>query len=64
MRLFIIKDVVANALLNPTSLTKNNYEIRKIINDRLMIPFLGMNMARNLIKLTEYTLPNAKKYFS
>lgn len=58
-----LEDVVVNSLINPTALTKNNYHIKKQFGDRLMIPFLGMNMARNIIECTEYIIPHANEYF-
>jgi acylglycerol lipase len=40
---------VVNSLINPTALTKSNTAIKKVFSDRLMIPFLGLGMARSLI---------------
>ena len=30
-----------NALVSPTALTKNNVEVKKMFDDRLLIPFLS-----------------------
>lgn len=43
-------------------MTKNNFFIKKIFGDRLMIPFLGMNMAKSIVEGTQYLLPNAYKF--
>lgn len=49
-------------MINPTALTKNNFYIRKCFGDRLMIPFLGMNMARSIVEGIDYVLPNASLF--
>lgn len=57
-----LEDIVVNSMIHPTALTKNNMFLRKCFGDRLMIPFLGMNMAKSLLEGTEYVIPNAFKY--
>jgi len=49
-------------MIHPTALTKNNFYIKKCFGDRLMIPFLGLNMARSIVEGTEYIMPNAYKF--
>lgn len=44
-----LEDVVANSMINTTALTKNNFHIKKCFGDRLMVPFLGMNMAKSIL---------------
>ena len=56
-----LEDVVVNSMINPTALTKSHYHVKKSFGDRLMIPFLGMNMARNIIECTQYILPHAEE---
>ncbi|KAL4488335.1 hypothetical protein ABPG72_019185 [Tetrahymena utriculariae] len=57
-----LEDIVINSMIHPTALTKNNEYIKKCFGDRLMIPFLGMNMAKSILEGTEYVLPNAFKF--
>ena len=49
-------------MINPTALTKNNFFLKKVFNDRLMIPFLGMNMGKSIIEATVYVMSNAYKF--
>lgn len=57
-----LEDIVINSMIHPTALTKNNLYIRKCFGDRLMIPFLGMGMAKSILEGTEYVIPNAYKF--
>ncbi len=57
-----LEDIVINSMIHPTALTKNNHHIRKVFGDRLMIPFLGMNMAKSILEGVEYVLPNAYQF--
>jgi len=36
-------------MINPTALTKNNKYMHNIFEDRLMIPFVGVKMAKSLL---------------
>jgi alpha-beta hydrolase superfamily lysophospholipase len=49
-------------MVNPTALTKNNAYLKHVFGDRLMIPFLGLNMASSLLLGTEYLKENAPKF--
>lgn len=51
-----------NSMVNPTALTKNNAYLKNVFGDRLMIPFLGLNMASSLLLGTEYLKENAAKF--
>ncbi|EGR30944.1 hypothetical protein IMG5_120760, partial [Ichthyophthirius multifiliis] len=57
-----LEDIVVNSMIHPTALTKNDEYIKKCFGDRLMIPFLGMNMAKNILEGIEYVIPNAFKF--
>mmetsp|Transcript_19620 Transcript_19620/g.1758 ORF Transcript_19620/g.1758 Transcript_19620/m.1758 type:complete len:119 (-) Transcript_19620:353-709(-) len=57
-----LEDIVVNSMIHPTALTKNNLYIRKCFGDRLMIPFLGLNMAKSILEGTDYVMPNAYKF--
>jgi hypothetical protein len=43
-----LEDVIVNSMVNPTALTKNNKFIQTIFEDRLMIPFLSLNMGKSI----------------
>jgi hypothetical protein len=45
-----LDDIIINSMVNPTALTKNNHFIRTIFEDRLMIPFLSVNMAKSIFE--------------
>ena len=49
-------------MVNPTALTKNNAYLKNVFGDRLMIPFLGLNMASSLLLGTEYLKEHASKF--
>lgn len=36
------KDFVINNIVNPTALTKNSYNIKRFVDDRISVPFLGL----------------------
>lgn len=36
-------------MVNPTALTKNNKYMHTIFEDRLMIPFLSVKMAKSIV---------------
>lgn len=38
---YYLQDVVVNCYINGSALSKNNYHIKKMIDDRLMNPFLS-----------------------
>lgn len=47
-------------MINVTSLTKNNRNIKNILNDPHMIPFFGVKMGKSLIKNIAFIKPSAK----
>lgn len=47
-----LEDLVMNSMVNPTALTKNNDFLQNAFGDRLMIPFLGVNMGASLLRAT------------
>jgi hypothetical protein len=44
-----MEDIIINSMVNPTALTKNNKFIQTIFEDRLMIPFLSLNMGKSIV---------------
>lgn len=49
-----LEDIIINSMVNPTALTKNNKFIQTIFEDRLMIPFLSVNMGKSIIEAIEF----------
>jgi len=45
-------ELIINSQIHPTAMTKNNFFIKKIFGDRLMMPFLGINMAKSIVEGT------------
>jgi lysophospholipase len=43
------KDFVVNNLENPTALTRNSFQIKKHLDDRISVPFVGIRFLRELI---------------
>lgn len=41
-------------MVNPTALTKNNKFIQTIFEDRLMIPFLSLNMGKSIFETIDF----------
>jgi alpha-beta hydrolase superfamily lysophospholipase len=69
MKLFIVKqigdeleDLIINSMVNPTALTKNNKFMHNIFEDRLMIPFLSVKMAKSLFVSIEWVQRNWNKF--
>jgi len=56
-----IKDYCFNAKVNPTSLSKNNYNIKKYLNDPLLTPLITLKMVKTIGDLLDYLMPNAHK---
>ena len=69
MKLFIVKqiggeleDLIINSMVNPTALTKNNKFMHNIFEDRLMIPFLSVKMAKSLFVSIEWVQRNWDRF--
>jgi alpha-beta hydrolase superfamily lysophospholipase len=45
-----LEDLIVNSMINPTALTKNNKYMHNIFEDRLMIPFVGVKMAKSILE--------------
>lgn len=56
------QDIVINSMVNPTALTKNDNYLQNVFGDRLMIPFLGLQMAGSILKATDYLKKHAKQF--
>lgn len=54
-------DLCFNARMNPTSLFKNNYNIRKYMQDPLINPVISLKMLKSVSDILDCVLPNAKK---
>lgn len=49
-------------MVNPTALTKNNKFMHNIFEDRLMIPFLSVKMAKSLFVSIEWVQEHWNKW--
>jgi len=57
-----LEDLIINAMINPTALTKNNKYMHNIFEDRLMIPFLSAKMAKSLFDTIDWVKENLEKF--
>lgn len=49
-----LEDLIINAMINPTALTKNNKYMHNIFEDRLMLPFLSAKMAKSMFDSVDW----------
>ncbi len=49
-------------MINPTALTKNNKYMHNIFEDRLMIPFLSVKMAKSMFDSIEWMQNNMNNF--
>ncbi|CAD8048712.1 unnamed protein product [Paramecium sonneborni] len=57
-----LEDLVINTNVNPTSMSKNNQHIQRIFEDRLIMPFLGVGMARSIYKTLPFIFKNGELF--
>ncbi len=57
-----LKDIVANSLINPTSLTKCPPQFYSIFKDTMNLPYLGVHFAKYLIECTEFLQDNGHRF--
>lgn len=57
-----LKDLLCNGKINPTSLTKDDREVIKMINDNKNAPICSPNSFRSLMKMFERTLENCRNF--
>lgn len=64
VNIFLIfnQDLVINTNINPTSMSKNDQHIQRIFEDRLVMPFLGVGMARSIYKTLPFIYNNAHQF--
>ena len=69
MKLFVInqigdelEDIIGNAMVNPTALTKNNKFMFTIFEDRLMIPFLSIKMGKSILNTLKWVQARFDKF--
>ena len=49
-------------MINPTALTKNNKYMHNIFEDRLMLPFLSVKMAKSLFDNVDWIQKNMHRF--
>lgn len=57
-----LSDFIINARINPTALTKKTKYLHTIFDDRLMIPFSSVKMAKYLFEGLEFVKKNSKNF--
>jgi alpha-beta hydrolase superfamily lysophospholipase len=57
-----LEEVMLNSMVSPTALFEINPPLRKIFDDRLLVPILSMKMAKSLIEMIDYIVPSAHKF--
>jgi len=45
----VLGDLLANSMINVTSLTKDNHNIMRLYSDPLVLPFLGIKMGKSIL---------------
>lgn len=61
MSMPVFQEVVISGRISNTHLTKNNYQIKKIVDDRVSSPFVTLRMAKNAIELMDYIKANVSR---
>jgi hypothetical protein len=55
------RDFVVNNLDNPTALTKNCFNIKKHLDDRITVPFVGVRFLREFLHCASYVKEHIKE---
>eukprot|EP01017_Pseudomicrothorax_dubius_P034094 TRINITY_DN4631_c0_g2_i2.p1 TRINITY_DN4631_c0_g2~~TRINITY_DN4631_c0_g2_i2.p1 ORF type:complete len:365 (-),score=62.08 TRINITY_DN4631_c0_g2_i2:66-1160(-) len=56
-------DIIINLMKNATGLTRDNYEVKKILDDKLSNSFIGLRLAKNIFEVTEFIRSKAQKFY-
>lgn len=57
----LFKDFILNNLDNPAALTKNCFNIKKHLDDRVNVPFIGVRFLKEFIVCCENVLANVHR---
>lgn len=48
-------------MMTPTALTHNNYDVKKYLDDKLVVHTVSMKLIKGLFDMIDFILPNAYK---
>jgi len=57
-----LEEVDINTMMTPTGLTHNNYDVKKFLDDKLVVHTVSMRLIKGLFDMIDFTLPNAYKF--
>ena len=57
-----LQDFILNNSVNPTGLTKNSYYIKKHLDDKLIVTYLGTKLVSDLIQIQKWIDANLYKF--
>lgn len=57
-----LSDFIVNSRINPTALTKKTKYLHTIFDDRLMIPFMSVKMAKYVFQGLDYVKENQSNF--
>lgn len=57
-----LSDFIINSRVNPTALTKKTKYLHTIFDDRLMLPFMSVKMAKYLFQALDYVKAHSKDF--
>lgn len=55
-----LSDFIVNSRVNPTALTKKTKYLHTIFDDRLMLPFMSVKMAKYIFEGLDYVKQHSK----
>lgn len=57
-----LSDFIINSRVNPTALTKKTKYLHTIFDDRLILPFMSVKMAKYIFQALEYVKTHSKDF--
>jgi lysophospholipase len=57
-----LSDFIINSQVNPTALTKKTIHMHTIFEDRLILPFLSVKMAKHIFDAIDYVSKKGKEF--
>lgn len=57
-----LEEVDINPLMTPTGFTHNNFDVKKFLDDKLVVHTVSMRLIKGLFDMMDFILPNAYKF--
>lgn len=57
-----LSDFIVNSKVNPTALTKKTKYLYKVFEDRMMLPFMSVKMAKYMFEAVDYVKKNQDNF--